>query len=79
MAIKNPGQLGASALWDGPYKSPESSYVKGNSKYGDNCMKVSQFPLPYKAGPISSIAQSQNGGSLGAGQHVSTYKNPTAK
>jgi|TARA_R110000744_G_scaffold106802_3_gene203196 hypothetical protein len=76
---KQPGQFGQNAVWDGPYKAPESSYIKGNPKYGDNCMKVTQFPLPYKAGPISSIAQSQNGGSLGKGQHISMYQNPTAK
>jgi hypothetical protein len=56
-----------------------SDLVQGNSRYGENCMKVSQAPLPYKAGAISSIAQAKNGGSLGGAQHVSTYKNPTAK
>ena len=79
MATKDPSQFGASAVWDGPYKTPESSYVKGNPRYGDNCMKVAQFPLPYKGGPISSIAQANNGGSLGASKHVSMYQNPTAK
>ena len=56
MAKKNPTQLGASALWDGPYKSPESSLAKGNAR---NKMKVAQADVPYVAGPISSRAQKQ--------------------
>ena len=54
MAKKNPTQLGASAVWDGPYKCPEASLAKGNAR---NNMKVSQAEVPYKAGPISSLAK----------------------
>tara|TARA_R110000744_G_scaffold172150_1_gene290674 strand:+ start:543 stop:707 length:165 start_codon:yes stop_codon:yes gene_type:complete len=54
MANKKPSQLGVSAIWDGPYKSPESSLAKGNSR---NNMKVSQADVPYKAGAITQLAK----------------------
>ena len=54
MMKKNPSQLGANAVWDGPYKSPESSLLQGNSR---SHMKVSQAKVPYTAGPVTSRAQ----------------------
>ena len=54
MAVKNPSQLGASAIWDGPYKIPESSLAKGNSR---NHMKISQAKMVYKAGAITQLAK----------------------
>jgi len=73
-----PKQLGINSVWDGPYKSPLSDLAKGNSRSGENCMKVSQSPLPYKAGPISSRAQAMNGGTLGS-NHMSMGKTPLVK
>tara|TARA_R110002050_G_scaffold1932_2_gene11999 strand:+ start:637 stop:897 length:261 start_codon:yes stop_codon:yes gene_type:complete len=73
---KNPSQLGANAIWNGPSKP--TNLVPGNARYGSNCMKVSQAPLPYKAGPIASRAQANDGGSLGS-HMASKYINPTAK
>ena len=44
------GQNGQNAIWD-------SGLAKGSSRSGDNCMQVLKAPLPYKAGPISSLAK----------------------
>ena len=57
MAIKNPQQLGASAIWDGPLSEAGRPTQPGNSRYGKNCMEVLKADTPYKAGPISSLAQ----------------------
>ena len=50
---KNPNQLGASAIWDGPLKEEGRATHPGNSR---NCMSVLKAPTPYKAGPITSWA-----------------------
>ena len=54
MDKKKSSQLGISAIWDGPYESPQSSLKPGNSR---NHMEVLKSPTPYKAGPISSLAK----------------------
>ena len=56
MAKKNP-QLGVSAVWDGPLSEQGRATKPGNSRYGKDCMQVLKADTPYKAGPISSIAQ----------------------
>tara|TARA_R110002012_G_scaffold18636_1_gene68175 strand:- start:33 stop:233 length:201 start_codon:yes stop_codon:yes gene_type:complete len=55
--MKNPSQLGANTIWDGPLSEIGRPLAKGNSRSGDNCMQVLKAPLPYKAGPISSLAK----------------------
>ena len=65
---KQPGQLGQNAIWDGPLQP--SNLVPGDSRYGNNCMKISQAPVPYSPGPVTKKAQANNGGSLGK-RHLS--------
>tara|TARA_R110002012_G_C11390478_1_gene584454 strand:- start:33 stop:200 length:168 start_codon:yes stop_codon:yes gene_type:complete len=55
--MKNPSQLGANTIWDGPLSEQGRSLAKGNSRSGDNCMQVLKSPSPYKAGPITSLAK----------------------
>jgi len=55
--MKNPSQLGASAIWDGPLSEQGRPLAKGNARSGDNCMQVLKAPTPYKAGPITSLAK----------------------
>jgi hypothetical protein len=57
MDKKRSSQLGISAIWDGPYESPQSSLKPGSSRQGSTCMKVAQAGVPYKEGPISSLAK----------------------
>ena len=52
--IKKPGQNGQNAIWDSGLAKEGRTLVKGNSRYGDNCMQVMKADVPYKAGPISS-------------------------
>jgi hypothetical protein len=57
--MKNPSQLGATTIWDGPLSEKGRILVPGNSRYGMNAMKVSQYPCktyPINM-PISSIAK----------------------
>jgi hypothetical protein len=54
---KQPGQLGQNTIWDGPLSEVGRPLAKGSSRSGDNCMQVLKAPLPYKAGPISSLAK----------------------
>ena len=49
------GQYGSDAVWGGPHTP--SSLKKGNPRYGMDPMQVLKADLPYKAGPISSIAK----------------------
>ena len=49
---KNPNQLGATSIWDGPL----SEIAPGNSR---NHMEVLKSPTPYIAGPISSKAKGE--------------------
>ena len=49
------GQYGSDAVWGGPHTP--SNLKKGNPRYGMDPMQVLKADLPYKAGPISSIAK----------------------
>tara|TARA_B110000459_G_C16333783_1_gene369136 strand:+ start:331 stop:543 length:213 start_codon:yes stop_codon:yes gene_type:complete len=51
---KNPNQLGATSIWDGPLSEVGRATAPGNSR---NHMEVLKSPTPYKAGPISSKAK----------------------
>ena len=51
---KNPNQLGATTIWDGPLSEVGRPLVKGNSRYGDNCMQILKAPTPYSPGPITT-------------------------
>jgi|TARA_B110000211_G_scaffold203894_1_gene237001 hypothetical protein len=57
MAVKNPSQLGASAIWDGPLSEVGRVTSPGNSRYGKNCMQVLKADTPYKAGAITQLAK----------------------
>ena len=50
------GQVGESALWDGPL-SKEGFPMGVGSSSGITGMQVSKYPCDYKAGPITSIAK----------------------
>ena len=54
---KQPGQLGQNTIWDGPLSEVGRPLAKGSSRSGDNCKQGLKAPLPYKAGPISSLAK----------------------
>jgi hypothetical protein len=53
---KNPNQLGATTIWDGPLSEVGRPLAKGNSR---NHMEVSKYPCSYTDGPISSKAKGQ--------------------
>ena len=40
-----------------PAMNPGRTLVKGNSRCGDSCIQVLKADVPYKAGPISSLAK----------------------
>jgi len=63
---KQPGQYGQNVIWEAGLKP--SNLVPGNSRYGSNCMKISQAPVPYSSGPVTKKAQANNGGGR---RHVS--------
>jgi len=54
---KNPNQLGATTIWDGPLSEVGRATSPGNSRTGKNCMQVLKADTPYKAGSITSIVQ----------------------
>ena len=54
---KQPGQYGQNAIWVSGLSKEGRTLVKGNSRYGDNCMQIMKADTPYKAGTISSIAK----------------------
>lgn len=54
MAIKNPQQLGASAIWDGPLSEVGRPTKPGNSRYGKDCMQILKAPTPYSPGTITT-------------------------
>ena len=54
---KQPGQYGQDAIWGAGLPKEGRTLVKGNSRYGDNCMQIMKADTPYKAGPISSLAK----------------------
>ena len=74
--MKNPSQLGANAIWDGPSKP--TNLVPGNSRSGSNCMEILKAPTPYSPGPITMKSYRDQGGSLGP-HMAKKYINPTAK
>ena len=45
---KNPNQLGATTIWDGPLSEVGRPLSKGNSR---NCMQILKAPTPYSPGP----------------------------
>ena len=51
---KNPNQLGATTIWDGPLSEVGRPLAKGNSRYGENCMQVLKAPTPYSPGPVTT-------------------------
>ena len=51
---KNPNQLGATAVWDGPLSEAGRITAPGNSR---NHMEVSKYPCSYSAEQISSKAK----------------------
>ena len=55
--VKLKHESGASAIWDGPLSEQGRVTKPGNSRYGKDCMQILKADSPYKAGPISSIAQ----------------------
>ena len=52
--MKNPSQLGATTIWDGPLSEVGRPLVKGNSRSGSNCMQILKAPTPYSPGPITA-------------------------
>ena len=48
---KNPNQLGATTIWDGPLSEIGRPLSKGNSR---NCMQILKAPTPYSPGPITT-------------------------
>ena len=51
---KNPSQLGATTIWDGPLSEVGRPLAKGNSRSGENCMQILKAPTPYSPGPITT-------------------------
>jgi len=54
---KNPSQLGATTVWDGPLSEKGRATKPGNSRYGKDCMQILKADSPYKAGAISQLAK----------------------
>ena len=56
--MKNPSQLGANTMWDGPLSEVGRPLAKGNSR---NKMQVLKYPCKSSPNnmPISSIAKGQ--------------------
>ena len=52
--MKNPSQLGATTIWDGPLSEVGRPLAKGNSRSGDNCMQILKAPTPYSPGPVTT-------------------------
>lgn len=52
--VKNPNQLGATAVWDGPLSEAGRITAPGNSR---NHMEVSKYPCSYNDKPISTRAK----------------------
>ena len=71
------GQYGSDAVWGAPHTP--SNLKEGNPKYGMDPIRVLKDPLPYKAGPISSIAKSKLGGGWPDSMVADRSINKTAK
>ena len=54
---KQPGQYGQQAVWEAGLAKEGRTLVKGNSRCGNTCIQVMKADVPYKAGPISSLAK----------------------
>ena len=54
---KQPGQYGQNAIWSAGLPKEGRTLVVGNSRCGDNCIQVMKADVPYKAGPITSLAK----------------------
>jgi len=53
---KASGEVGESALWDGPLSQVGRPHEKGSSS-GANPIQVLKYPCSYEAGPITQIAK----------------------
>ena len=53
---KASGEVGESALWDGPLSQIGRPHGKGSSS-GKNGMQVLKYPTPYEAKPITQCAK----------------------
>lgn len=53
---KASGEVGESALWDGPLSQTGRPHGKGSSS-GANPIQVLKYPCSYEAGPITQIAK----------------------
>jgi hypothetical protein len=53
---KSKGQVGESALWDGPLSQQGRPHGKGSSS-GKNGMQVLKYPTAYDAKPITQCAK----------------------
>ena len=56
---KASGEVGESALWDGPLSQIGRPHGKGSSS-GINGMQVLKYPCSYESGPITQIAKGRS-------------------
>jgi hypothetical protein len=52
------GEVGETALWDGPLSQEGRPHGKGSSS-GKDGMEVLKYPTPYKAKPITQCAKTR--------------------
>ena len=57
---KASGEVGESALWDGPLSQDGRPHGKGSSS-GANGMQVLKYPTPYESKPITQCAKGDRG------------------
>jgi len=57
---KSKGQIGESALWDGPLSQEGRPHGKGSSS-GIDGMQVLKYPSPYESKPITQCAKGNRG------------------
>ena len=55
------GQIGESALWDGPLSQEGRPHGRGSSS-GANGMQVLKYPTPYESKPITQCAKGRSNG-----------------
>jgi hypothetical protein len=53
------GQIGESALWDGPLSQEGRPHGRGSSS-GKNGMQVLKYPSPYESKPITQCAKGRS-------------------
>ena len=56
---KASGEVGESALWDGPLSQIGRPHSKGSSS-GANPIQVLKYPCSYESGPITQIAKGRS-------------------